>query len=148
MFKRLNKLKDHEFFKYISDNAKIIQLFQVLDIIPYSKNCLKCEKPMKMENNKRYNIGFAFKFSKCKCVTNLWIDSILAGTKISPFVFFKICILFFFQKLHFTKEYEMVNCGIGEEMYAHIILIFRKRISEYLIKERRQLGGVSERSFR
>ncbi|KAG0423775.1 hypothetical protein DMUE_6127 [Dictyocoela muelleri] len=97
---------------------------------------------MKIKNNVRYNIGFV---CKCKCVTNLLIESILAGTKISPFVFLKFAF-YFSQKVHLTKEYVMVNCGIGEEMYAHILLIFRKRISEYLIKEKRQLGGVSERS--
>ncbi|KAG0437766.1 hypothetical protein DMUE_3496, partial [Dictyocoela muelleri] len=131
MFKRINRLRDIEFFNLISDNEKIIILLQALDIIPDEKNCIKCNKPMKIKQNNDYNIGYMWKCSKCKVKRNLLEDSSLKGFKVSPTVFLQFAF-YFYNKNNFTANYVMENCKIGREMYSHLLSFFRSKISNYV----------------
>ncbi|KAG0434940.1 hypothetical protein DMUE_4965 [Dictyocoela muelleri] len=143
MLKRINRAKDHEFFSYISQNKNIVTMLQFLEIIPEEKHCGLCKKAMKIKENTRYNIGCAWKCPKCKRRVNIIDDCSLRGTKISPFVFLKFAF-YFFNKNNFTAKYVMENCGIGEEMYARILSLIRSKISEYVLINRRQMGGISK----
>ncbi|KAG0424073.1 hypothetical protein DMUE_6111 [Dictyocoela muelleri] len=141
MLKRLNRTIDHEFFNYISDNNNIIELLQVLEIIPEHKSCPKCSNDLKIKDNIKYNIGKAWRCSRCRNYFNLLDDSSLCGKKISSFVFLKFAY-YFFNKNNFTANYIMHNCDIGEEKYASILSIVREKISKFVRNNKRQLGGI------
>ncbi|KAG0433928.1 hypothetical protein DMUE_5364 [Dictyocoela muelleri] len=141
MLKRFNRAMDHEYFSYIMVNENILELFKVLSAIPASKSCASCKKPMIISKSERHNIGFLWRCTKCKKDRNILSDCSLDGTKISPFVFLKFAF-YFFNKNNFTANYVMQNTGIGEEMYKVLLGLFRKKISEFIESNKRQLGGV------
>ncbi|KAG0429757.1 hypothetical protein DMUE_5724 [Dictyocoela muelleri] len=96
---------------------------------------------MNIKKSDNYKLGSSWKCSRCKKRVNLLIDTILNNTKISPKVFLKFAF-YFFEKQNFTRDYVMRNTKIGEEMYASILSIFRKKISNYVNQNRRKLVGI------
>ncbi|KAG0439527.1 hypothetical protein DMUE_2370 [Dictyocoela muelleri] len=136
MFIRLNRAKDHEFLIYFMNNCNIIELLQVLEIIPTTKCCGDCNKAMVIKECDRYNIGCAWKCSKCKVMISLTDYCVLKGTNISPFVFLKFAF-YFYNKNNFTAQYVMKNCGREEKMYARILSLVRKKKSAYVLANRR-----------
>ncbi|KAG0425752.1 hypothetical protein DMUE_6012 [Dictyocoela muelleri] len=141
MWKRINRLTDEEFFILIQDNDSIIALFQLLEVIPELKECKTCNKPMNVKPNAHYLIGRAWKCSKCKCRVNIMDDCILKGLKVTPKVFLKFAF-YFFDKQHFSRDYVMRNSKIGEETYSILLNLVRKKISEFIIRNKRPLGGI------
>ncbi|KAG0427972.1 hypothetical protein DMUE_5856 [Dictyocoela muelleri] len=126
MWKRINRMTDEEFFILLQDNNNIISLLQLLDVIPEFKECQICHKLMKIKPNGNYSIGIAWKCSKCKCRSNIIDDCVLKGLKVTPKVFLKFAF-YFFDKHHFSREYAMRNTKIGEDTYAVLLNIARKK---------------------
>ncbi|KAG0437894.1 hypothetical protein DMUE_3420 [Dictyocoela muelleri] len=141
MLKRINRLKDHEFFNLISSNENIIQLLTILDAIVPNKICKNCKKLMKKIDCNKYNLGKAWKCSKCKNPYSLLDECSLSDIKATPFVFLKFAF-YFFSKVHFISKYVIENCGIGEMLYSKLIKFFRNKISNYVKLNKRQLGRV------
>ncbi|KAG0440644.1 hypothetical protein DMUE_1584 [Dictyocoela muelleri] len=124
MFKRIDRGIDHDFFNIITSNENIIQLLQVLEIIPEHKYCQKCEKECVIRKESHYTIGSAWRCNRCKKSYNFLDESSLAGKKNSEFVFLKF-LFYFFNKNNFIANYIMQNCEICEEKYASILSLIR-----------------------
>ncbi|KAG0425434.1 hypothetical protein DMUE_6033 [Dictyocoela muelleri] len=140
MLKRINRFTDEELFVFLQNNEQIIQLLQVLEIIPEIKNCDICNKPMKLKYSEKYEIKKVWKCSKCKGTYNILNDTPLKGKFISAKLFLKFAF-YFFEKNHFSREYIMKHCKIGEDKYKTLINLFRERISDFVKNNKKQLGG-------
>ncbi|KAG0441676.1 hypothetical protein DMUE_0868 [Dictyocoela muelleri] len=140
MLNRLNYLTDFEFFIYISEK-NVLELFQALGAIPKTKRCHKCKNFMEIKPNSKYNFKYACKCGKCSSLKNLLSDCALKNTEIDPVVFLRFAF-YFFNRVHFTSEYIMNNCKIGEDMYGTLVSLFREKISKFVVKNQRMLGGV------
>ncbi|KAG0426833.1 hypothetical protein DMUE_5945 [Dictyocoela muelleri] len=141
MLKRLNRAPDHEFFSYISLNENVLEFLIILEAIPSSKVCIKCDKNMIIKQNEKYTFKYCWKCSKCKKTINILNDCVLGGKKIPPFIFFKFAF-YFFNRNNFTADYIQTNCEIGEEKYKILLKIFRDKISQYIHQNWRPLGNV------
>ncbi|KAG0430493.1 hypothetical protein DMUE_5658, partial [Dictyocoela muelleri] len=111
MLNRLNYMTDYELHIFISENKNILELFQSIEAIPYSKKCGNCKKQMEIKKCSKYNIKMAWKCSKCKRYTNLMADCELRNSKIEPFIFLRFAF-YFYNRNHFTADYIMKNCKI------------------------------------
>ncbi|KAG0438577.1 hypothetical protein DMUE_3006 [Dictyocoela muelleri] len=139
MLKRINRSKNHDFFSYINSNENIIELSKVLGAITLSKTCQICKTNMNMMNKRRFSLGYIL--ICCICIKkSTFSNCSLALSKISPFVFLKFAFYFFFNKNHFTANYEMENTGIGEKMYRKIISFVKTKISNFVKLNKRKLG--------
>ncbi|KAG0431175.1 hypothetical protein DMUE_5589 [Dictyocoela muelleri] len=96
---------------------------------------------MKIKKSNKYNLGKAWKCSKCKNTYILLDDCSLSEIKATPFVFLKFAY-YFYSKVHFTSKYVMENCGLGELLYSKLIKFFRNKISDYVKQNKRQLGEI------
>ncbi|KAG0427278.1 hypothetical protein DMUE_5914 [Dictyocoela muelleri] len=96
---------------------------------------------MKIKYCNKYNLGKAWKCSKCKSTYSLLDDCSLSDIKATPLVFLKFAF-YFFSKVHFTSKYVIENSGMGEMLYSKLIKFFRNKISNYAKQNKRQLGCV------
>ncbi|KAG0438935.1 hypothetical protein DMUE_2783 [Dictyocoela muelleri] len=94
------------------------------------------------ENKKDIKILFWLyvEVPKCKSSVSILSDSSLDGKKIHPFIFLRFAF-YFFNKNHFTAEYIMKNCAIGEDKYKTLLTIFREKITIFVKANQRQLGN-------
>ncbi|KAG0438534.1 hypothetical protein DMUE_3027 [Dictyocoela muelleri] len=134
-------MTDYEFYLFISENKRILELFQSIGSIQYSKKCENCKKQMEIKKCSKYNIKMACRCSKCKRYTNLMADCELRNSKIDHFIFLRFAF-YFNNRNHFTVDYIMKNCKIGEDMYKTLLFLFRTKIGRYVEENKRMLGGV------
>ncbi|KAG0441747.1 hypothetical protein DMUE_0820 [Dictyocoela muelleri] len=133
MLNRLNYLTDFEFFIYISDKENVLELFQALWAILQTKRFHTCKNFTKIKPNSKYYYKYAWKCGKCSSLKNLLIDCALKNTKIDPVVFLRFSF-YFFNRVHFTSEYIINICKIGEDMYGSLVSLFREKIVNSLLR--------------
>ncbi|KAG0437000.1 hypothetical protein DMUE_3931 [Dictyocoela muelleri] len=131
MYWRINKMRDDEFFYLLNDNESILKLFEALGIIKKTKRCPKCKSNMTRKTKNTEKLGLSWFCKDCKKQCSLLIDSEFYSLKIDFKMILKFAF-YFFQKIHFSYNYILHNCGISKEGYGTLLNLFRKKLKSIL----------------